>query len=189
MIRVLVWAFVIFFVWHMLTNPAGAAGWVGDALGWIQHAGSSLSSFVSDLLSRARLNRHRRGYVGLPVAIGLKPAHGAVHGTAALILVSLIPTGTRLRRFAGRQGDPDRDAPLASVVTRRWLDWNLPSGTGVRGLLLRDAGPTTRMGVDLAGEWSRLGPASPQTARLAWLGSRASSRFRSERRWSTDSHP
>src|SRR2546428_13088307 len=82
-----------------------------------------------------------------------------------------------------------RGAPLASVITRRWLDWNLPSGTGVRGHLLRDAGPSTRMGVDLLGEWSRLGPASPQTARLAWLGSRPSSRFRSDRRWSTGSHP
>ncbi len=49
MIRVLTWAFVIFFVWYMLTNPAGAAAWLGGALGWIQHAGSSLSSFVSEL--------------------------------------------------------------------------------------------------------------------------------------------
>jgi len=75
MIRVLTWAFVIFFVWHMLTNPAGAAGWVSDALGWLQHAGSSLSSFVSGLLPRARPGRHRQGPLGSPVAIGLGSAH------------------------------------------------------------------------------------------------------------------
>src|ERR1700694_2558239 len=77
----------------------------------------------------------------------------------------------RVSRLFGNQ----LGAPPANVITRRWLDWNMASGTGVRGHLLRDAGPTTRMGVDLAGEWSRLGPASPQTARLASLGSRPSS--------------
>jgi hypothetical protein len=49
MIRVLTWALIIFFGWYMLTSPAGAAAWVHGLLGLIQHAGSSLSSFVSDL--------------------------------------------------------------------------------------------------------------------------------------------
>jgi len=48
--------------------------------------------------------------------------------------------------------------------------------------------PTNEVIVDLAGGWSRLGPASPQTARYAWLGSPASLRFRSDRGWSTDWH-
>jgi hypothetical protein len=48
-LRLLTWALVIFFLWYMVTNPAGAATWVHDTLGLIQHAGSSLSSFVSDL--------------------------------------------------------------------------------------------------------------------------------------------
>jgi hypothetical protein len=42
--------------------------------------------------------------------------------------------------------------------------------------------------VELAGGWSRLGPASPQIARSVWLGSPVSLRFRSDRGWSTDSH-
>jgi hypothetical protein len=49
MFRVLRWALVIFFVWYMLTSPAGAAAWVQGFLGLIAHAGSSLSSFVDSL--------------------------------------------------------------------------------------------------------------------------------------------
>jgi hypothetical protein len=49
MVRVLTWAFVIFFVWYMLTSPEGAAAWIHGVLGWIAHAGSSLSSFVDSL--------------------------------------------------------------------------------------------------------------------------------------------
>jgi hypothetical protein len=49
MFRVLRWALVIFFLWYMLTSPAGAAVWVHDVLGMIAHAGSSLSAFVDSL--------------------------------------------------------------------------------------------------------------------------------------------
>jgi hypothetical protein len=49
-IRVLRWALVIFFLWYMVTSPEGAAAWVHDVLGWIAHAGSSLSAFVDSLL-------------------------------------------------------------------------------------------------------------------------------------------
>jgi hypothetical protein len=52
-IRVLTWALVIFFIWYMLTSPAGAAAWVHGVLGLIAHAGSSLSAFVDSLLAPA----------------------------------------------------------------------------------------------------------------------------------------
>jgi hypothetical protein len=47
--KVLRWALVIFFLWYMVTSPAGAAAWVQDVLGMIAHAGSSLSAFVDSL--------------------------------------------------------------------------------------------------------------------------------------------
>jgi hypothetical protein len=47
--KVLRWALVIFFIWYMVTSPAGAAAWVQDVLGAIAHAGSSLSAFVDSL--------------------------------------------------------------------------------------------------------------------------------------------
>jgi hypothetical protein len=49
MIKVFTWALVIFFLWYMVTSPAGAAAWVHDVLGLIAHAGSSLSTFVDSL--------------------------------------------------------------------------------------------------------------------------------------------
>ncbi len=49
MFRVPRWALVIFFLWYMLTSPAGAAAWVDDVLTLIAHAGSSLASFVDSL--------------------------------------------------------------------------------------------------------------------------------------------
>ncbi len=55
MIRALTWALVIFFVWYMLTSPDGAAAWVHGFLGWIAHAGSSVSSFVDSLLGELRV--------------------------------------------------------------------------------------------------------------------------------------
>jgi hypothetical protein len=49
MFRVLRWALVIFFLWYMVTSPAGAAAWVHGVLNMIAHAGSSLSAFVDSL--------------------------------------------------------------------------------------------------------------------------------------------
>jgi hypothetical protein len=48
-LKVLSWALVIFFIWYMCTSPEGAAAWVHGVLGWIAHAGSSLSAFVDSL--------------------------------------------------------------------------------------------------------------------------------------------
>jgi hypothetical protein len=47
--KVLRWALVIFFLWYMVTSPAGAAAWVHGVLNMIAHAGSSLSAFVDSL--------------------------------------------------------------------------------------------------------------------------------------------
>jgi len=49
MIRILSWLLVIFAIWYLLTNPDGAAGFVRDVFGWLQHVGASLSSFVDNL--------------------------------------------------------------------------------------------------------------------------------------------
>ncbi len=47
MTRIIWWAVIAFAAWFLLTNPAGAAGFVHGALGGLQHAASSMSAFVS----------------------------------------------------------------------------------------------------------------------------------------------
>jgi hypothetical protein len=87
MTRVLTWALVIFFVWYMLTSPEGAAAWVHGFLGWIAHAGSSLSSFVDSLLAElpvmtgivvaVLVNRHGTGE--MPADISPDPVRCSGH--------------------------------------------------------------------------------------------------------------
>ena len=64
----------------------------------------------------------------------------------------------------------------------------MPGVHAVSGVPIRRRRSINDVIAGLAGGWSRLGPASPQTARYVWPGSPASLRFRSDRGWSTDSH-
>lgn len=47
--KVITWVLVVFIVYYLVSNPAGAAGAVSDALSGLRSAGDSLSRFVSSL--------------------------------------------------------------------------------------------------------------------------------------------
>ena len=43
------WVLIIFVVYYLATQPAGAAHFVHSVFGWLQGAGNSLSRFVNNL--------------------------------------------------------------------------------------------------------------------------------------------
>jgi hypothetical protein len=47
--KVLSWVLIIFVVYYLATQPAGAAHFVHSVFGWLQSAGHSLATFVNHL--------------------------------------------------------------------------------------------------------------------------------------------
>lgn len=47
--KVITWAIVIFIVYYLATNPAGAAHFVHGVFNWLRGAASSLATFVNSL--------------------------------------------------------------------------------------------------------------------------------------------
>ncbi len=47
--KILGWLVVIFLVWFLVTNPAGAAAAVNNVLDALKNVGSSLATFVTSL--------------------------------------------------------------------------------------------------------------------------------------------
>jgi hypothetical protein len=47
--KIIGWVLVAFVAYYLLTNPDGAARLIHVLLGWLEQAGKSLSSFLSDL--------------------------------------------------------------------------------------------------------------------------------------------